>query len=289
MRNWGGHIGVAAMGVVSLLLTVVLVAQTNLSAGFNLLTWTVGILPAGAMLTGAAAASGAALGSGLFRTRPRRVVAPLALAAAFALGVIYYSEYSALLLGNGRRLADSIGFSAYLEIRLTTAHLRPVRGGDPGDPGILGYGVPVVQFAGFILGGLTTSLFRRGRPVCLSCSHELRQVVAGHQHFNDYDTFEAYYENVLELPLDGPEFADWMRYDPAGGQLREGSVLVVSTLRECPCCRSQRLDQAVRVLEKAGWRASPKRARDMDVPDGMDLRPVFYGRTGQRVRVPEAA
>jgi hypothetical protein len=280
MKNPSGHMGVAGSAIVTLALTVALVAAVNRIAGFNLFTLTFwSVAPAGAILTGAAAASGIHLGSRLFRTRPAWLLHAGA-GAALAMAAIYYDEYSALVLGNGFRVADRIGFLNYLDIKLTTSYLRsgPAQA-EAADPGVFGYGLALLQFLGFILGGLGTSVFARKRPACPSCSHYLHTLATGAQHINDGDAFDTYYENVLSLPLDGPEFADWMGYDPDRTGIREGTILVTSTLRACPACRCQHLAQAVQTMGVKEWRPLPKLARDMAVPRGIDLGPAFRGRT----------
>ena len=83
----------------------------------------------------------------------------------------------------------------------------------------------------------------------------------GTQHFNDHDAFDTYYENVLSLPFDGPEFADWMTYDPDRGEIREGSLLVTSTLLDCPRCRCQHIAQSIRIMGRKEWSSLPELAR----------------------------
>ena len=244
MKNLGGHMGIAGSGILSLVLTVALVLAVNRMTGFNGFTLTLwSVVPVGAILAGAAASSGIHAGSRLFRTRPTQFLLPFAVVgAALAQGVIYYGEYSNLVLGNGLRVASRIGFLNYLDIRLTTAYLRSGSAqADIGDVGAFGYWLAVFQFAGFVLGGLATAILLEDRPACGSCSRHLRMLATGTQHFNDRDAFDTYYENVLSLPLDGPEFADWITYDPDRKEVREGSLLVTSTLMDCPRCQCQHM------------------------------------------------
>jgi hypothetical protein len=140
MKNLGGHMGVAGSGIVTLALTVALVAAVNRITAFNLFTLTLwSAVPAGAILTGAAAATGIHLGSRLFQTRPTWLLHAI-VGAALAQPAIYYDEYSALVLENGFRVADHIGFLNYLDIRLTTGYLRsgPAQA-SARDIGALGY------------------------------------------------------------------------------------------------------------------------------------------------------
>jgi hypothetical protein len=280
VENLRGRVGVAGFGILSLVLAVALVTVVNRATGFNPFTLTVwSVIPAGAILTGAAATSGLPLGSQLFRTRPPQLkIVYVVTGAALAQAAVYYGEYASLVLENGFRVAERIGFFNYLDIRLTTAHLRlgPSQAGT-GDVGIFGYWLALFQFAGFILGGLGTFILLKDRPACGSCSRHLRTLATGTQHFNDRDAFDTYYENVLSLPMEGPEFADWMTYDPDRKQVREGSILVTSTLRDCPCCHSQHLSQTIRIMGKKEWGSLSRLARDTAIPRDLDLTPVFRG------------
>jgi hypothetical protein len=126
VENLRGRVGVAGFGILSLVLAAFLVTVVNRATGFNPFTLTVwSVIPAGAILTGAAAASGLPLGSRLFRTRPPRLkIVYVVTGAALAQAAVYYGEYATLVLENGFRVAERIGFFNYLDIRLTTAHLR---------------------------------------------------------------------------------------------------------------------------------------------------------------------
>jgi hypothetical protein len=246
-------------------------------------------MPVGALLLGAAAASGWVLGSRRFQTRPRHLLPQVIVAAALAQALIHYSEYSALLLGNGERVADRIGFLNYLEVRLTTAHLRLGGAqGDAGDVGSFGYWLAVFRFAGFVLGGLGAMLFIESRPACETCSRHLRELATGRQHINDRDAFDTYYENVLNLPMEGPEFADWMQYDPDRNRLREGTMRVTSVLQDCPCCRTQRVAQTIETMRTRVWRSTPAYGRTVAIPPELDLNPVFYGGAGRLIALQAA-
>jgi hypothetical protein len=59
VENLRGRVGVAGFGILSLVLAVALVTVVNRATGFNPFTLTVwSVIPAGAILTGAAATSG---------------------------------------------------------------------------------------------------------------------------------------------------------------------------------------------------------------------------------------
>ncbi|WNJ90126.1 hypothetical protein [Bosea sp. 685] len=280
MKNFGGHVGVAVFGALSFALTVALVTVISRVTGFNLFSLSVWIvIPAGAMITGAAAASGYYFGSLLFHTRPTWfLLVQVIVVAALAQLAIYYGEYSTLVLQNGVRVADRIGFSEYMDLTLTSAHLRVGRAQtDTGAVGSFGYWLAAFQFVGFILGGVATYFFLRRHPVCQSCSRYLRTLATRKQHINDNEVFSTYYDNLFKHPVDGPEFAEWLQYDPDNKQIKEGTVLATSTLKGCPHCKTQRIEQRVTLHGKKDWKDIPTLARNIAIPDGIDLRSVFKG------------
>jgi len=286
MRNFGGHVGVALFGILSFALTVAVVTVIDRVTGFNLFSlslWV--IIPLGAMLTGAAAASGYYSGSLLFHTRPTwLLLVQVIIVAALAQIAIYYSEYSTFVLDNGIRVADRVGFFDYLDIRLTTTHLRIGRALiDTGEVGSFGYLLTLIQFVGFILGGMGAYFFLKVHPACQGCSRYLRQLATGKQHFNDRKAFATYYDNVFGHRYDWRAFAKWMRHDPGKKQVREGTILATSTLHGCPHCKTQRIALMVQIMGKKEWSTIPNLARDVAIPQGIDLRPVFKGETGRRI------
>ncbi|MGO4664884.1 hypothetical protein [Bosea sp. 2RAB26] len=286
MKNFGGHVGVAFFGILSFAITVALVTAIDRATGFNLFALSVWVVvPVGAALTGAAAASGYYFGSLLFHTRPNWfLLVQVMIVAALAQFAIYYAEYSTLVLDNGIRVADRIGFFDYLDIRLTTAHMRIGRAQtDTGAVGSFGYWLAFFQFVGFILGGIATYLILKNHPVCTVCSRYPRKLATSSQHFNDREAFATYYDNLFDHPVDGPAFAEWMGHDPDKGRIREGTILATSTLRGCPHCKTQRIVQAVQIMGKNDWSALPSLARDVIIPQDIDLRPVFKGETGRRI------
>lgn len=278
VKNLGGHLGVALFGILSFALTVAFVTALERITGFNLFSLSVWVVvPVGAMITGAAAASGYYFGSLLFHTRPTWfLLVQILIVAAIAQMSIYYGEYSTMVLDNGVRVADRIGFFQYLDLVLTSAHLRVGRAQtDAGEVGSFGYWLAAFQFIGFILGGVATFLFLRFHPVCQKCSRYLRTLATRKQHINDRDAFSAYYDNLFDHPVDTQGFADWMHYDPDAKHIGEGTILTTSSLKGCPHCKTQVVEQRVQIFGGKDWKDVPKLSRNVAIPDGVDLRSVF--------------
>lgn len=280
MRNLGGHIGVAIFGLITFALTVAAVTVLDRLTGFNLFSLSVWVVvPVGAIVTGMAAASGYYFGSLFFHTRPTWfLLVQVLVVAALAMGAIYYFEYATIVLDNGVRVADYVGFQRYMEVRLTSSHLRIGRGQtDTGAVGDFGYVLAAIRFVGFVLGGFGTWAILRSQPVCQTCSRYLRKLTSRAQRFEDQNTFGVYWDHLFKHPVDSPEFSEWLRYDPTTAEQKVGDVLATSTLKGCPHCKTQLVAQTVQVMNKQGWSDVHSLTRNIRIPVGIDLRPIFKG------------
>ena len=139
-----------------------------------------------------------------------------------------------------------------MEVRLTSTHLHIGRGAttDTGAVGDFGYVLAVIQFVGFVLGGIGVYGILVSQPVCARCGRYMRKLLSRSQRFEDQDTFGVYWENLFKHPVDTPEFSEWLRYDPTTAKV--GDVLATSTLKGCPHCKDQLVTQTVQVMNKQG-------------------------------------
>src|SRR4051812_19899576 len=165
--------GVAACGLATSFATALFIALT----GFDIFTFNIlVVVPLGALLTGAAAASGYYFGSRYFHSRPNLLLlVQMALVAGLTQLLIYYAQYATMIFDDGRRVSDLIPFSTYLDATLTKVHLRgrwPQR--DMGEAGELGYVIAILQFFGLLAGGLVTLLILIVQPVCPECQKYFR-------------------------------------------------------------------------------------------------------------------
>ncbi|ARQ08538.1 hypothetical protein NXC12_CH00446 [Rhizobium etli] len=278
LKNIVGNFGVSIFGIATFLLTVIAVVAVNQFTDFNFFTLSFFVVvPAGALLCGAAAASGYYFGSLLFHTRPTvLILIQILVVAAIAQFAIYYGEYRLLDLGNGRMASDVVSFSEYLDIYLSHTSLRVGRAGtNTGDIGDYGRILAFIQFLGFVVGGVSVWLMLRVYPVCEKCGRYLRTLAKKQQIFSTQEDFTRYYDNLFEVPVDGPHFAQLMKWQPGkGDKIVKGTIQTQTTLRGCPNCHTQRISQEVKVCGDKEFRDVPQLTRHIRIPDGIDLKPV---------------
>lgn len=279
MKNIAGNLAVSLLGILSFALTVAIVVIFDKATGFNLFSmsfWLV--IPAGALLCGAAAASGYYFGALWTHTRPSRFIfVQMVIVAALAQLTIYYTEYATFTFDDGTLVSNSIGFWQYLDVYLSSMHMRIGRGGqiDSGEVGSFGYWLAVIQFVGFLLGGIAVFIFLRTYPVCDTCSRYMRKLAFVQKKFNSQDQFADFYDNVFDLPVDGPEFAEAVRPSKEKIKDEEGTVMSEMTLRGCPHCHSQTITEEVKVLRAKEYKEVDKLKRIIRIPDDINLVPVF--------------
>jgi hypothetical protein len=141
-------------------------------AGIDVSSWMYWfVLPAGAGLVGAAAASGYYLAS-LWTQRP---ATPILAVNMLAVGLstyalIQYLSYHALTFPDGTAVSDQVPFWTYYRFSIETTNLRMMRGGGTtGELGALGYGYEALRVVGFLLGGFVVYLYLKDKPYCDTC------------------------------------------------------------------------------------------------------------------------
>ncbi|RUX09236.1 hypothetical protein EOA27_24805 [Mesorhizobium sp. M2A.F.Ca.ET.037.01.1.1] len=273
-----GNFGVAVSGLITFVMVVLAVIVVNNLTGFNVFSFSFWVvIPAGAVLTGVAAASGYYFGSLFFHTRPTWfLLVQILIVTAAAQLVIYYGEYRSLVLDDGTMASDAIGFWDYLDTYLRSMHLKAGHGGhiDSGEVGDFGYWLAVIDFIGFILGGFFVFFMLQTYPTCWKCSRYLRKITKTGQMFPDHGQFAKYYDTLFQHPVDSRPFADLMKGNPKVRKPALGTVLVGSDLLGCEHCKTQLLAQKVQILGKKGWKDIAKLTRNVRLPDGVDLRQV---------------
>lgn len=269
--------GVAAAGLVTSLLTAAVVTMFDMWTGFNLFTFSIWIIvPAGAACCGFAAASGYYLGAKYFHQRPTRtlLIQMVAIAAATQC-LIYWLEYETLVV-EGTRVADVVPFGLYLDIMFTKTHMSVGRTGvDAGEVGSFGYWLALLDFIGFIIGGVFVYVVLKSQLTCEECSKYLRSVVKKKDSFADFAEFAGYYDAVYSNPVDSPEFAQHVGREYSAGKAQQGTVNLTTTLFECPKCFDQSVQEAVQVCDGRDWKAVDELKRVVAIPKGIDVRPVF--------------
>jgi len=273
----GANLCVAVSGVISFALVVSSVILVERLTNFNFFTFSFWVVvPAGAIFTGAAAASGYYFGSLFFHVRPTWfLLVQVVAAAALAQIAIYYGEYRTLVLDDGTAASTIIGFWDYLDTYLKSMHLRAGHGAhiDTGEVGDFGYWLAALEFLGFIAGGLAIFLILQNYPSCWKCNRYLRKLFRFGQMFPNHDEFANYYDTLFQHPMNSRKFYELMRSNPKIRKPALDTVMIESHLLGCAYCKTQLLTQSVQILGKTKWNDIPKLTRRVRVPDGLDLLP----------------
>jgi hypothetical protein len=272
--------GIALCG----LATSILVAIANVAVarivGFDFFTFSIWVVvPAGALLTGFAAASGYYFGSLYFHKKATAtLLIQMVVIAGLTQLLIYWLGYATMVLDDGRKVVDLVPFGQYLDITLTKAHYRIGRGAvDTGEVGAFGYWMAAIQFVGFLVGGLAIFMFLRKKPVCQSCNLYLRPLTKKQKSFANGDTAAGYYDRLFTLPVDGPDFAELIRSVAKVAKPAQGALQVDTTLLGCPACKTQMIEEKVKVYNGKEWKDLNKLHRRVNIPPSINLSPVFRG------------
>jgi hypothetical protein len=279
MRGLLENFGIALCG----LATSILVAIANVAVaritGFDFFTFAIWIfVPAGALFTGYAAASGYYFGSLYFHKKPNAILLiQMVMIAGLTQLLIYWLGYATMVLDDGRRVADLIPFGEYLDLLLTTAHYRMARASDMGEVGTFGYWLAAIQFAGFLVGGLSIFISLREKPLCQSCNSYLRPLAKKQKSFADAEAAGGYYNRLTTLAVDGQGFAALIRSEAKVDKVAKGAMQVDTSLLGCPACKAQMVEEKFQGYNGQEWKDLSKLDRRVNVPPGVDLSPVFRG------------
>jgi hypothetical protein len=280
MKSLLKSFGIALCG----LATSIMVALADVAiagmTGFDFFTFSFWVVvPVGAMITGFAAASGYYFGSLYFHKRANAsLLAQMVLIAGATQLLIYWTGYMTMVLEDGRKVADFVPFEQYMDVMLTKAHYRIGRAqSDMGEVGSMGYGIAIVQFVGFLVGGLAVFAHLTAKPVCAACRLYLRPLAKKQKTFADADAAGGYYDRLFTLPVDGPDFASLIKSEAKLDKLAQGALLVDTSLLSCPSCKAQVVEEKVKGYNGNDWKDLDKLDRRVNIPSGIDLAPVFRG------------
>ena len=277
MKNLADSFGVAACGLVTSILTAIAVVAVAKITGFSIFTLSIWlIVPAGAILTGFAAASGYYFGSLYFHKKAGVILLlQMVVIAGVTQLLIYYMEYSTFVLEDGRRVSDLLPFSRYIDISLTEAHYSVGRGmRDTGKVGSFGYALAIIQFIGFLIGGLGVFGFLMSKPVCQKCNMYFRPLSKRAKVFTDAESGAQYYDDLFKHPTDGPEFLAMISSD-VKSEAKKGSLSIETTLYGCPKCKSQLIEDEVTIHNGEEWKEVKELNRRVVIPDGVNLTNAF--------------
>jgi hypothetical protein len=268
--------------LVAMAITCVLAAVANViitrMVGINIFTFKLWfIIPAGAIGVGMLGASGAILAARYFHIQPTIIDAMLmVVVAAATMVLIYYLDYATFVLDDGRRASDLVDFSKYVDLVLTTAHMRIGRAGrDTGEVGQMGYYLAGIEFIGFLIGGAATFFLIKGLWRCADCGSYLRKLKTKKTKELTFD--EA--SKVIELFKAGDleTVQKVMAWSPPDRTLdrKEQKALVTFSLLGCPKCKTEVISASVNAFNGKEWKDVPALTTRRDLSGGLSLRDQF--------------
>lgn len=272
--------GIALCGLVTSILVAIANVAVARMTGFDFFTFSIWVvIPAGALLTGLAAASGYYFGSLYFHKRATAILLiQMVVIAGLTQLLIYWLGYATMVFDDGRKVADFVPFGQYMDVILTKAHYRIGRGQvDTGEVGSMGYWIAGAQFVGFLLGGLGVFAYLKAKPVCAACNLYLRPMAKKQKLFADADAAGCYYDRLFTLEVDGPEFAALIRSESKVVKVALGALKVDTSLHGCPVCKAQMVEEKVQGFNGKEWKDLNKLDRRVNIPLGIDLAPIFRG------------
>jgi hypothetical protein len=177
-RKAGEDILVGFCGLATSVVTALILWGVEARFGIAFYTWTFWlVIPAGALLSGFAGASGYYAGAWFFGHRPTRLLLlNIVLASVATFFLIHYLSYITLEI-QGKQISDYIPFSQYLDIAIRSTSMefrfKTSKLGSTGELGSFGYVVAVLQVIGFAIGGFAVYAYLVSKPYCDKCSRYL--------------------------------------------------------------------------------------------------------------------
>jgi len=250
---------VAAFGATTSLLTGIILGLIEFYTGYAIYSWMFWfIIPAGALLSGFAAASGYYVGAMSFNQRPAGgVLFNMIAASVSAFFVVHYIPYFMLEV-DGIRVKDAIPFLQYLDLVIRHTSLSLVRGGQStGELGsVLGYAFAVLQLVGFSLGGFAVFGWLSQNPYCDKCSRYLKKTGEQVRYTSDSDVFVERISDFAEL-VDNQKFDEAIRFhaDKMGVEDRQKHHLKTRLVtRKCLSCDINHLDFIASKYKGEDWK-----------------------------------
>lgn len=174
----GQDLAVAAFGAATSFVTAIILATIEIKFDFSIYSWMFWfVIPAGAICSGFAAASGYYAGARFFNHRPTKVLLlNMVIISITTFFLIHYINYYFLVV-DGRPARELADFAQYLDIMLShTAvqfRFRAAKVGGPVELGSWSYLYAVLQIVGFAIGGIAVYGYLKSMPYCERCSKYL--------------------------------------------------------------------------------------------------------------------
>jgi len=168
----------AAFGAATSFVTAIILAAIEIKFDLSIYSWMFWfVIPAGAICSGFAAASGYYAGARCFNHRPTKVLLlNMVVISITTFFLIHYINYYFLIV-DGRPARELVDFARYLDIVLShTAvqfRMRAAKVGGPVELGSWGYVYAVLQIVGFAIGGIAVYGYLKALPYCERCAKYL--------------------------------------------------------------------------------------------------------------------
>jgi hypothetical protein len=245
-----------------------------------------GYIPAGAILVGAASASGFAMSAFYLNYMPTKPLFYLmGLFSCLSLLFIYFISYKTSVTSDGTPISQSYGFFAFMNILLSNTQIQAST--DIHDipldatieAGKAGYLLAVIQLLGFFFGGYAAFFFLKEIPVCKSCRLYLRTAGRRVKFFADGASLQHYRDRLSELPMTSPEFKQALSQPIGSPEMFKnlGVLRLNHELRRCGNCGCQLIKDFVSIRTKEDAKRIGALSRSTEIPPGLDLRGVFSG------------
>lgn len=262
-RRSGEDLLVAGCGLVTCVLTALILWWVEKQFGFAFYTWTFWfVIPIGAFLAGFAGASGYYAGSWWFGHRPTRLLLlNIVLASIGTFFLIYYLSFVTVQV-DGKHVSDYIPFWQYLDLEIRSASMEfryrgAVKIGSTGELGNFGYAVALLQIVGFTLGGFIVYANLVSKPYCGKCSRYLSGKGKQIRYTHDVDGLPAVIAKVQENMRSGAASAAIEVQKDFGNpaQQKDDHLRTQFEVRYCKKCNQHWLKFTVEKKSGDNWKA----------------------------------
>lgn len=199
---------VTLFGAATSLLVGLLSFWIEQTFGISIYSWMYWfVIPIGALLCGAAAASGYYGGAKFFNHKPNPVI--LLNMVAISLGtyfLIQYLDYYTMTL-EGKRVSDMVSFGQYWQV--ITSHsamqfrFRATKIGEAVELGRMGYVYALLQIGGFAFGGLCVYFHLSSQIYCDRCSLYFHPKEKSTCTTNDPELLKSFLSEMAPLTAEG--------------------------------------------------------------------------------------
>lgn len=269
-------IAIAIIGLSTSVLTAILSIVITEITGVAVSSFSMCIIPIGAILTGVLAASGYYFSSLYFHRYPNfSLLLQMVFAAGLTQFLISYLSYIFLTLDDGTLLSSKVSFLDYVHTAITKAQYRVGKSGaTTGEVGSAGYWLAVVQSIGFLLGGFFIYAVLSAKPICPKCKLYLRSLASKKKSFVGIESATTFASALYENPPGSPEFAEVLQ-DSSFDAPKNGTARAKITLFGCPGCDAQTIDVGVEVQGKNDWDRVEQLSQRVPVMEGANIVELF--------------